>query len=80
MATSNRSKLSAATNSKRNTKAGRKAMPASDFALPATKQYRIDDAAHARDALSRVSASGTPAQQAQVKAAVKKKYPTIGTK
>lgn len=75
---SNRSKLSAATNAKRNTKAGRKAMPASDFGLPAQKKYRIDDAAHARDALGRVAQSGTPAQQAQVRRRVKAKYPSIG--
>ena len=78
MATSNRSKLSAATNQKRNTKAGRNAMPASDFGLPGTKQYRIDDKAHARDALARAAANATPAQQAQIKARVKAKYPSIG--
>jgi hypothetical protein len=75
---SNRSPLSAKTNAKRNTKGGRAQMPASDFGLPATKQYRIDDAAHARDALSRVAQDGTPAQQAQVRARVKAKYPSIG--
>ena len=75
---SNRSKLSAAANAKRNTKAGRKAMPSSDFGLPAQKKYRIDDAAHARDALGRVAQNGTPAQQAQVRDAVKRKYPSIG--
>lgn len=77
-AKSNRSKLSAATNAKRNTKKGRAAMPASDFGLPAQKKYRLDDAAHARDALSRVAANGTPAQQAQVRARVKAKFPSIG--
>lgn len=70
------SKLSPATNAKRNTKTGRAAMPNSDFALPG-KQYRIDDAAHARAALSRVAANGTPAQQAHVQRAVKAKYPSI---
>jgi len=74
---SNRSKLSAATNARRNTKAGRKAMPASDFGLPAQKKYRIDDAAHARDALGRVAQNGTPAEQAQVQRAVAKRYPNI---
>jgi len=75
---SNRSKLSAATNARRNTKAGRKAMPASDFGLPGQKKYRIDDPAHARNALGRVAQNGTPAQQAQVRAAVTRKYPSIG--
>lgn len=77
-AKSNRSKLSATTNARRNTKAGRKAMPASDFGLPAQKKYRIDDAAHARDALARVAQNGTPAQQAQVRKRVKAKFPSIG--
>lgn len=49
----------------------RKALPKSDFAIPATKQYPIEDASHARNALARVAQNGTPAQQATVKAAVK---------
>lgn len=77
-AKSNRSPLSKKTNATRNTKAGRKQMPASDFGLPAQKKYRIDDAAHARNALARVAQNGTPAQQAQVRARVKAKYPSIG--
>lgn len=75
---SNRSSLSAAANKKRNTKGGRKAMPASDFGLPAQKAYRIDDAPHARNALARAAQNATPAQQAQIKAQVKKKFPSIG--
>ena len=57
----------------------RKSMPASDFAIPATRQYPIEDASHARNALARVARrqNGTPAQKAEVKAAVKKKYPNI---
>lgn len=79
MATGSRkSKLSAATNKRRNTKKGRAAMPASDFGLPAQKKYRIDDAAHARDALGRAKQNATPAQQAQVRARVKARYPSIG--
>jgi hypothetical protein len=53
-------------------------MSASDFGLPAQRKYRIDDPAHARNALGRVAQSGTPAQQAQVRAAVKRRYPSIG--
>jgi hypothetical protein len=71
-----RSPLSAKTNATRNTKRGRAAMPASDFALPG-KKYRIDDAAHARDALGRAAQNATPAQQATIRAAVKRKYPSI---
>ncbi len=71
------SPLSATTNARRNTKAGRAKMPSSDFALPG-KRYRIDDPAHARNALARVAQTGTPAQRTQVKAAVARKYPSIG--
>ena len=81
--TSRKSKLSAATNRRRNTKSGRKKMSSSSFALPKQRKYRIDDKAHARNALSRVSQHGTAAQKKQVRAAVKKKYPSInvaGTK
>lgn len=56
--------------------AGRKALPTKDFAVPGRK-YPIADASHARNALSRVSANGTPAQKAEVKSAVKKKFPGI---
>jgi hypothetical protein len=72
-----KSKLSAATNAKRNTKAGRAKMAPASFALPAQKKYRIDDAAHARNALGRAAQNGTPAEQAQVSRAVAKKYPRI---
>lgn len=74
---SRRSKLSASTNRRRNTKAGRAKMSSSSFALPGQRKYRIDDAAHARNALARVSQHGTPAQKAKVRRAVKRKYPGI---
>jgi hypothetical protein len=70
------SKLPAAVNAKRNTKGGRAKMANSNFALP-DKKYRIDDAAHARSALSRVAANGTPAQKVHVQRAVKAKFPLI---
>ena len=70
------SKLPAATNAKRNTKGGRAKMSPSNFALPG-KKYRLDDAAHARAALSRVAANGTPVQKAAVQKAVARKYPSI---
>ena len=56
----------------------RQAMPRKDFALPGkgdgpkgagAGSYPIPDASHARDALSRVSANGTPAEKAEVRAA-----------
>lgn len=72
-----KSALSAKTNALRNTVAGRKDLGAGDFGLPAQKKYRIDDPAHARNALARVAQHGTPAEQAQVKNRVKKKYRSI---
>lgn len=71
------SPLGAKANAKRNTTAGRDKMPATDFALPAEQKYRIDDPAHARNALARAAQNATPAEQAKVKAAVAKKYPSI---
>ena len=49
----------------------------SEFALPG-RRYPIHDAAHARNALARVSQYGTPAEKAKVRAAVHRKYPNIG--
>jgi len=56
----------------------RKKLTGSQFAMPAQRKYPINDKAHARNALARVAQSGTPAQQKQVRAAVKRKYPSIG--
>lgn len=54
----------------------RNALPSSEFAYPKTRKYPINDAAHARDALSRAAAQG-PAVEAHVAAAVKKRFPGI---
>ena len=56
----------------------RKALSGSQFAIPGKRQYPINDKAHARNALARVAQSGTPAQKKQVRAAVARKYPSIG--
>ena len=56
--------------------ARRNALSDSDFALPG-RRYPIQDAPHARDALSRVSANGTPAEKKRVRAEVKRKFPGI---
>ena len=56
----------------------RKKIPAKDFAL-GKGRYPIEDASHARNALSRVSANGTPAEKAEVRAKVHAKYPGIGS-
>ena len=56
----------------------RKALPSSAFAVPGKCKYPMQDKAHARNALARVAQSGTPAQKATVRAAIKRKYPSIG--
>lgn len=76
-AASGKSALSARTNRKRNTTTGRDAMAAAQFGLPAQKKYRIDDPAHARNALGRVAQNGTPAEKQQVKTRVARRYPGI---
>ncbi|HUY05023.1 MAG TPA: hypothetical protein VMV33_17225 [Rhodocyclaceae bacterium] len=67
--------------------AKRKKLPSKDFALPGkgkgpegkgSGSYPIPDKNHARAALSRVSANGTPAEKAEVKRKVKAKFPGIG--
>jgi hypothetical protein len=58
----------------------RKRMKSKSFALPKSRKYPIHDKAHARNALSRVSQHGTAAQKRKVRAAVRRKYPSIGKK
>lgn len=67
------------------TAAQRKRIPKSSFAVPSKRSksggsggYPIPDEAHARNALSRVSQYGTPAEKAQVRAKVAAKFPNIG--
>ncbi len=55
----------------------RKRMKSSTFALPKERKFPIPDAAHARNALSRVSQHGSPSEVKRVKAAVHKKFPSI---
>lgn len=57
----------------------RKVLPSSSFALPG-RRYPINDPNHARNALSRVSQYGSPAEKARIRAAVHRKYPKIGRK
>lgn len=58
----------------------RKRLSSSQFAEPGKRKYPIDTKARARNALARVSGNGTPAEKKQVRAAVKRKYPSIGSK
>lgn len=55
----------------------RNAMKDSTFAIPSKRAYPLNDISHARNALARVAANGTPAEQKQVKAAVYRKYPSL---
>lgn len=80
MPKSRKSGLSKKANARRNTKAGRKKMSSKQFALPRQKKYRIDDLAHARNALARVSQHGSPAQKKAVRKAVVRKYPSLKRK
>jgi hypothetical protein len=57
----------------------RKKLAAKSFVFPKTRKFPIEDKAHARDALSRAAAKGGSVE-AKVRAAVKKKYPSIGKK
>ena len=57
----------------------RKKIPKGDFALGGGR-YPIEDKAHARNALSRISQFGSPAEKKKVRAKVHKKYPSIGKK
>lgn len=65
----------------------RRDMPGSDFALPGRGKgpegkgsgaYPINDANHARSALSMVSRYGNSAEKAKVRRKVAEKYPSIG--
>lgn len=58
--------------------ADRHALPDSEFAIPESHSYPINDANHARNALSRVSENGTPEEKAKVRSAVHSKYPEMG--
>jgi len=62
------------------TYAQRKRLPKSDFVYPKARKYPIENIAHARDALARVSAFGTPAEKKRVRAAVHRRYPSIDKK
>ena len=58
----------------------KKALPKSAFALKKGRYdgaYPIPDLAHARNALARVSAHGTPGEKAAVRRAVYAKFPQL---
>jgi hypothetical protein len=59
------------------TAAARRKIPTGSFALPG-RRYPIEDKAHARNALARVSQHGSSSEKATVRAKVHRKYPDIG--
>ncbi len=58
----------------------RKKLGKGSFALPGKRKYPIPDESHARNALARVAQNGTPEEQKKVRAAVAKRFPSIGKK
>jgi hypothetical protein len=58
------------------TTATRKKIPTDEFALPG-RRYPVEDEAHARNALSRVSQDGTPAEKATVRRKVHRLFPGL---
>jgi hypothetical protein len=58
------------------TTAARKKIPTNEFALPG-RRYPIEDEAHARNALSRVSQDGTTAEKATVRRKVNQLFPGL---
>lgn len=54
----------------------RNKIPASSFAGP-DRSYPIEDASHARAALSRAAQNASPELEAKIKAKVRRKYPSI---
>lgn len=56
----------------------RKNLSGKSFVFPKDRAYPIEDKAHARNALARVSQHGSSEQKAKVRAAVHRKYPEIG--
>lgn len=57
----------------------RKALKTSSFALPATREYPIQDRDHAKAALS-LEHNASPQQQAVINRAIDKKYPGLRSK
>ena len=61
------------------TSSERNSLPSSSFAGPG-RSYPIEDASHARNALSRVSQFGSPSLKQEVREKVHSKFPNIGKK
>lgn len=59
---------------------GRKRIKGKNFALKGKRKYPIHDKSHARAALSMVARHGSASEKKRVRAAVHRKYPSIGKK
>jgi len=57
----------------------RKHLPKKSFVFPGKRSYPINDISHARNALARVAQHGSPAEMARVRAAVHRKFPSVGS-
>ena len=55
----------------------RNALPRGAFVFPGKRKFPIEDASHARNALSRAGAKGGEVEK-KVRAAVHRKFPNIG--
>jgi len=62
---------------KKLTAKARKHIKPENFVFPKERKYPIHDLAHARNALARVSAHGTPEEKKKVRDAVYRKYPGL---
>ena len=71
------SKTGAPVVEKKLTYKARESLSKTSFVYPKERKYPIHDIAHARNALSRVSQHGTPAEKKRVRAAVHNKYPSL---
>jgi hypothetical protein len=60
------------------TEGARDKIKSKNFAEPKERKYPIEDPAHARNALARVSQFGSAGEKTQVRAKVHSKYPGIG--
>jgi hypothetical protein len=59
------------------TSKARRRLKSTSFAVPEERKYPIEDRAHAINALARVTQYGTTEEKRKVRAAVRKKYPSL---
>lgn len=55
----------------------RRSLPKSSFGVPSTRKYPLDTRGRARNALARVAQHGTNSEKAQVRRAVRRRFPAI---